>query len=372
MDYKISITKVKEDTYCISLWYKNKRYRFYNGKSIGQSFSPNRLPPLSRRDAFEELKLDFQIALRNGWSPIAVKDSMCSKGIFSGPAKMEDLWTIHANMKHENYSDKYLKDLYYYIKAISATAKEEITEDIFTKFLSTKKHWSNTSYNNARRYIGVLEERLRKFGYTGNWKQNNKSRRATQKLHKPFSNVEEVLEDIYKFNPKLHLCCILTYGCLLRPHQEIRQLLWGDFTSSLSQVSLSGNRTKGNRNRVIPVPEYIRPYLTGGPSNHNIFSGTPEAYNADYFKTLWGRYKIQSNLLDKHHTLYSFRHTGAVKVYEKTGSLTVLQQVMGHADLKTSLTYLRGLEIAELKEEYMPMASFNEISVPNAPNIGLE
>jgi hypothetical protein len=42
-------------------------------------------------------------------------------------------------------------------------------------------------------------------------------------------------------------------------------------------------------------------------------------------------------------------------VYEKTGSLTVLQQVMGHADLKTSLTYLRGLEIAELEEEDMPM-----------------
>ncbi len=199
-----------------------------------------------------------------------------------------------------------------------------------------------------------LEERLREYGYTGNWKQNNKPRRASQKLHKPFTNIEEVLKDIYKFNPKLHLCCILTYGCLLRPHQEIRQLLWGDFTSLLSQVSLSGDRTKGKRNRVIPVPEYIRPYLTGGPSHHNIFSGAPEAYNADYFKTLWSRYKNQSTLLDKHHTLYSFRHSGSVKVYEKTGSLTVLQQVMGHADLKTSLTYLRGLEIQQLKVIDMP------------------
>jgi len=130
--------------------------------------------------------------------------------------------------------------------------------------------------------------------------------------------------------------------------------LWGDFTSLLSQVSLSGSRTKGKGNRVISVPEYIRPYLSGGPSHHNIFSGTPEAYNADHFKTLWGRYKKQSTLLDEHHTLYSFRHIGSVKVYEKTGSLTALQQVMGHADLKTSLTYLRGLEIQQLEESDMP------------------
>jgi integrase len=122
----------------------------------------------------------------------------------------------------------------------------------------------------------------------------------------------------------------------------------------LSQVSLSGSRTKGKRNRVIPVPEYIRPYLTGGLAHHNIFTGTPESHNPSYFKTLWGKYKKQSTLLQDHHTLYSFRHTGAIKVYEKTGSLTVLQQVMGHADLKTSLTYLRGLEVKQLEVGQLP------------------
>ena len=354
MIYTISVTNVKEGRYCISLTYKGKRYRFYNGNAIGLRKSPNRYPVEERRAAFEDLKLDYQLAIRNGWNPDCVRKDNKDKAEIVGPATSDHLWMIYEAMKKENYSNRYTKDLYFYISNITALSKGEITEDTFTKFFSTKKHWSNTSFNTSRRYIGVLEERLREYGYTGNWKQNNKPRRATQKLHKPFTNVEEVLDDIYKFNPKLHLCCILTYGCLLRPHQEIRQLLWGDFTSLLSQVSLSGDRTKGKRNRVIPVPEYIRPYLSGGPSHHNIFSGTPEAYNADYFKTLWSRYKKQSTLLDEHHTLYSFRHTGAVKVYEKTGSLTLLQQVMGHADLKTSLTYLRGLEIQQLEVGDMP------------------
>jgi hypothetical protein len=48
-------------------------------------------------------------------------------------------------------------------------------------------------------------------------------------------------------------------------------------------------------------------------------------------------------------------YTGAIQVYEKTASLTTLQQVMGHSSINVSLTYLRGLEVAELKEEDMPM-----------------
>jgi hypothetical protein len=39
---------------------------------------------------------------------------------------------------------------------------------------------------------------------------------------------------------------------------------------------------------------------------------------------------------------------------EKTGSLQKLQQVMGHSDLKVSLTYLRGLEVKELDVEDLP------------------
>ena len=36
------------------------------------------------------------------------------------------------------------------------------------------------------------------------------------------------------------------------------------------------------------------------------------------------------------------------------------QQVMGHADLKTSLTYLRGLEIQQLEEIHMPMLTIHD------------
>ena len=59
--------------------------------------------------------------------------------------------------------------------------------------------------------------------------------------------------------------------------------------------------------------------------------------------------------MDKDITIYSFRHSGAIEIFKRTGSLTKLQRAMGHSSLQVSLTYLRGLEVTELKEEDTPM-----------------
>ena len=49
--------------------------------------------------------------------------------------------------------------------------------------------------------------------------------------------------------------------------------------------------------------------------------------------------------------MYSFRHSGAIEIFKRTGSITKLQKAMGHSSINVSLTYLRGLEIAELTED---------------------
>jgi integrase len=87
----------------------------------------------------------------------------------------------------------------------------------------------------------------------------------------------------------------------------------------------------------------------------NIFTQREQPYNKDYFKTLFRRFKGVSKGVDGNVTIYSFRHSGAIEIFKRTGSLTKLQKAMGHSSLNVSLTYLRGLEIAELKEEDMPM-----------------
>jgi integrase len=103
------------------------------------------------------------------------------------------------------------------------------------------------------------------------------------------------------------------------------------------------------------VPIYIRELLIKGHSQHNIFTGTTKPLNNDYFKTIWGRFKRVSKLLEQGQTLYSFRHSGAIEVSKRTASITKLQKAMGHSTINVSLTYLGGLEITELTKEDMPL-----------------
>ena len=185
--------------------------------------------------------------------------------------------------------------------------------------------------------------------------KNIKSKKAKASLHKPITNVKLLLNEIKDYNRNLSLCCLLTYGCLLRPHREIRELTWGDFTSELSYIKLSGGRNKSGRNRIVPVPSYIREIIVRGESSNNIFTSSTKPPNPDYFKTLWSRFKKVSKLIGQDQTLYSFRHSGAIDIFKRTGSITKLQKAMGHSSINVSLTYLRGLEIPELTEDDMPV-----------------
>ena len=182
-----------------------------------------------------------------------------------------------------------------------------------------------------------------------------KIRKQEEVLHSPINDVKGLLLKLKNYNRNLYLCCLLTYGCLLRPHQEIRLLKWKDFSDDLCYINLTGSKVKSKRNRIVPVPLYIRKILTKGVADHNIFSNALKPYSNDYFKTIWRRFKQLKSDIDISVTIYSFRHSGAIEIFKRTGSITKLQKAMGHSSINVSLTYLRGLEIPDLKEEDMPI-----------------
>ena len=125
------------------------------------------------------------------------------------------------------------------------------------------------------------------------------------------------------------------------------------FSQDWNSRGNSGERNKSGRNRIVPVPSYIKENLVRGESNHNIFTDLIKPPNPDYFKTLWSRFKWASHHIKQDQTLYSFRHSGAIDIFKRTGSITKLQKAMGHSSINVSLTYLRVLEIPELTEEDM-------------------
>ena len=329
--------------YYIDFKLNNKRYRMFSGSKFGSSLSPNSYPAKLRRSKCELLAKEvYEYLVRNEYSFSKRVDSI---GLFN---------SLMSAKLSEPLSSSYRNTL---SELVTRLRNELIRSgEISVSFLDriVLRHSNNTSFNTTRRHLNVLVNYLRDNGFPID-KSKLKARKQEEVLHKPIENVGSMLELVKSFNKNLYICCLLTYGCLLRPHKEIRLLTWGDFSDDLSYIRLSGDRVKSKRNRVVPVPLYVRSELVIGPSNHNIFSGGEKAYNNSYFSLVWRRFKRSFPDIDSSVTLYSFRHSGAIEIFKRTGSITTLQKAMGHSSLNVSLTYLRGLEVAELKEEDMPM-----------------
>ena len=355
-ELEAQITKKSKTEYLISFWFGNKRYRYSNGKVIDLNLSPNLFPVSERLRQAEVLCSAFTMAIREGWRPIQLEAEVTIDSIADQSLKRK---------QGLDYSTSYIKDLTHVKirwdgfvrkrrlgeKAIDNLSVEHIRDFIYEYAPSP------ASMANFKRTISVLlKEELESNGVVLNFGRI-KLPKAPQQLHKPIDDMGALLSDIRDFNGNLYLCGLMTYTMLLRPHREVRCLSFGDFNKDFTQLSLSGDKVKSKRNRILPVPQVVRQEVINryqGDRAANIFTQQEAGYNRYYFKTLWSRYKTQSSLLEKDQTLYSFRHTGAIKVFEKTGSLLKLQQVMGHSDMKVSLTYLRGLEVKQLDIDDLP------------------
>ena len=336
--------KVEVIIYC-----KGKRMRLQNGKTFGVTLKPNSFPPNERLNQANILAAEVYSKLLYGAVPI-------QRGRQPILENQSDLYYIKEALNrklkegHSKHHTNSLKMAYRLIK--ESSCKEIVDTAVIETSLSP--YPNNTSYNTIRRNMNILCRFAVRLGMKHNPIDGIKRKKEKATLNKPISDVSVLLEEISQYKDNLYLCCLLTYGCLLRPHREVRELKWGDFTEDLSYIRLSGSRNKSGRNRIVPVPYYVKEILKKRDDHLNIFSGKEEPFAPDYFKGLWSRFKKRSNLLEENQTLYSFRHTGAIDVYKRTGSIEKLKAAMGHSNIMVSLTYLRGLDLAELKEEDMP------------------
>ena len=279
--------------YYIDFKLNNKRYRMFSGSKFGSSLSPNSYPAKLRRSKCELLAKEvYEYLVRNEYSFSKRVDSI---GLFN---------SLMSAKLSEPLSSSYRNTL---SELVTRLRNELIRSgEISVSFLDriVLRHSNNTSFNTTRRHLNVLVNYLRDNGFPID-KSKLKARKQEEVLHKPIENVGSMLELVKSFNKNLYICCLLTYGCLLRPHKEIRLLTWGDFSDDLSYIRLSGDRVKSKRNRVVPVPLYVRSELVIGPSNHNIFSGGEKAYNNSYFSLVWRRFKRSFPDIDSSVTLYS-------------------------------------------------------------------
>ena len=346
--WTVTVGSSKEKSF-VNVYLEGKRFRFWNGKAIGIK--------LDAIENVELLKSAYQIKLLEGWRPkprvIKIKPKV--KAI----TFQELLEKKLSDFQKQDYSFHYKRDCKWVLsqwsqfsskRRLSKLTIEQITKEDIEDFIMQPK-WKAKTQRNVLINFKTLTRGVKVAGLS-----DIKIRRGKSELHKPIKDVKSLLDDIRVYNRNLYLTCLMTYGCLLRPHQELRLLSWDDIDLDRGIISLSGKRNKSGKNRIVPIPNYVIDALKKEEKGEgiNLLSQSNKPFNRDYLSLLWSRYKQQSTALKAGVTLYSFRHTGAIKVFEKTGSLLKLQQVMGHSELTTSLIYLRGLEIKQLEVDDLP------------------
>ena len=354
---KVFTPKIKSERAYVIYYFNGKRQREYNGNRLDlKHLNPNHCT--NNKDKEKQLlELQFEVAkaLNSGWNPLRTKED-------SEVLSLKDALAIVLKEKLEsNLCDLYKRNLIavhrmfvdFIPNKILNENGELLTLSLVEKFLN-RFQTSERNYINRRRCLHTLfEELVRKRILISNIVKDTKTAKAKASLHEPYSEkqLKEVLAFLKVHYPNLHLCCLLTYGCLLRPHHEIRLLKRKHIVRDFSQIQLSGSENKSKRVRTVYVPEYVQKELRiwlskSEGQEQNIFTFMDEPYSVGYFNLMWGKAKIKMfklGLLQPKQTIYSFRHSAVINVYRKTKDLHVLQQLLQHSNMIVTLNYLRGL-----------------------------
>ncbi|MBS1917883.1 MAG: tyrosine-type recombinase/integrase [Bacteroidetes bacterium] len=343
----------------VKVYIDGKRHRFYNGKQIGIVCNPNHSKTINDRDrALTHLCYNLKKKLEQGWSPqMTNKLPLIQDTVV--PSVLKTFETLQSEISNENLSVVYDRDLtslcnhfksFCLTENIASIPITELSSDHIQLFLK-RYNSSATNYMNKRRALSALFNRISHLQENPVCETRKMKQFAHLNIPYKQGQLKTVLNYLQENHHELFICCLLMYGCLLRPHQEIRLLKRSSFNEEIKSIALSGNQNKGKRIRVVLIPEYVRKELLSRsmsdlPAEANIFSGRTTAYNMSYFSTAWARIKEQlckDGIIGENHTLYSFRHTAAINMYLKTKDPYKIQQAFGHSSLKVTLTYLRNL-----------------------------
>jgi len=354
----------------ILLYFNGKRVRLYNGNTINKQIHPNRATNFKDRiKLLNELLFEIKNALRNNTFQLEIESHQEKEKILN----TEEVLSLALHNKlSTNISNEYKRNLTYiyndFLEFLSSDEKNAEITNLKTSrieaFLSLY-HTSGTYYMNKRRDLGVLFSTVSKIIQQPlQMVKATSTRRANSKLHKVYESeqVRSVLNYLIKQHYHLYLCCLITYGCFLRPHKEVRKLTAGHFKRGITEIHLSGSENKGKKVRVVYIPDYVRnkleELLPSLKHSDNIFSRNTTPYNEAYFNTAWTRAWRKMYVLgivEKNHTIYSFRHTAAVEVYQRTKDVNLLKSLLGHSTILVTLKYLRGL--GEYNEEMLKDAA---------------
>ena len=161
-----------------------------------------------------------------------------------------------------------------------------------------------------------------------------------------FQQAKHIMQVAASRHPLLLLAIAFEYYAFMRP-AEIRMIQKKHLDTETMTITIPGKNSKGKRNDTIPMHHdlgiLIGEKVQAMREDDWMFdNGQGYPVGEFYFSTAWGRIKKELDLKNGQ-TLYSFKHTGVIALYQATKDLHLVSRMCRHRDTATTEIYLRGL-----------------------------
>ena len=355
---------------------KMVRFRLYEGLNDGTK--------VSRYKNAEILIKEYTDKIVNGWNPfdedkdILYEDQLKYHNIVEqqkirkGKIRMLDtcinIWLkerspLIAKSTYQTYQSKFrvlldwMKKVDKYHLDISSFTPDDANQFVNWLFDNRK-----LSRNMVKQYLLVIGQVYRSMIKKGLLLRNpfaDINIKGEEKIPAKYfvgSILEKVKNEIMAKDTQLWFVCQLQYYCFIRPI-EIRYLLVSDIDMEGNSITIRPEIAKSRKKRILVIPAPLKEFLSkmkieSYPGDHFLISihGTPERkpVSKNYMYNHWCT--IRDNLgLSKDYKLYSFKHTGAVRL-SRHASIKDIQMQLGHHSLDQVDQYLRQMKASDSED----------------------
>jgi integrase len=185
---------------------------------------------------------------------------------------------------------------------------------------------------------------------------------TSSKKHASYSELQlqQLKTALLKDNqPKLLLFIQFMYFTLARPYEEIRLLKVGDIKMKDRKIFFAAENDKNSTDSYVGISNSFYKIITDSgilayPESYYIFSRdkllpgvTPVGNNYFYLHIKPYIVSLGFLRLNKDHTIYSFKHTGAIALYKATRDIKLVQAQCRHSNIEQTNKYLRNLGVLD-------------------------
>lgn len=332
---------------------KMKVFRIYkNLNKKGESI-------IKRKNIANEIILETNEKLKTGWTPV---DDFCYFEHINSRFTKQSAHNNSLNYFINDYLEKNQKNLRRksyqtyqsklrmfsdFCQKQSIKNIQQVDNKLMHKFFDFLKNQRSPGTYNS--YFTLL-----KTVFNSNILFNGIRKQKTQP--KPALRLNDrdliILFDYLKeHDPLLLLFCRFIFYCFIRPHSELRYLKksWINFYDL--SVTIPGECSKNHKTEILPIPsnDFSTQLLEFEDYHQNdyIFSPDPKTLvGTNYWRLRFEKAKKYVPI-SKEVTLYSLKHTGAIKLLDSGASVMDIKQQMRHHSLDETEKYLRQMQVLE-------------------------